>query len=135
MTDAPNQPSFIYRGGDMLKHAPFQQQNTRMYGFFIEGQRDKLQACIDRDLNAVANGKYNFKPLSDYVMLTFADIQKCYSSNPIDINKGWGVEIDVCFWVPVANIVIKDGIEKLDSVYWYTPLYLGEQPYRHGQWP
>ncbi len=121
MKDLPNQPSFIYRGGDMLKHAPFQQQNTRMYGFFVEGELNKLQACIDRDLNAVAAGKYHFKPLSNCVMLTFADIQHCYSSNPQDINKGWGVEVDVCFWVPVGNFVVDNGKERLDCVYWYTP--------------
>ncbi|MGK0440484.1 MAG: hypothetical protein ACJA0N_000279 [Pseudohongiellaceae bacterium] len=117
----PNSPSFIYRGGDMLDHPPFQQQNTKMYGFFLQGQLNKLQACIDRDLNAAADRKYRFKPLSDYVMLTFANIEKCYSTAPQDINKGWGVEIDVCFWVPVGNIVVKDGKEYLDDFFWYTP--------------
>ena len=117
----PNAPSFIYRGGDMLDHPPFQQQNTHMYGFFVQGQLDKLQACLDRDINAVSNGKYHFKPLSDYVMLTFANIEKCYSSSPQDIGKGWGVEIDVCFWVPVGNIVVKNGKEYLNDFFWYTP--------------
>ncbi|WP_339669521.1 NAD(P)-binding protein [Dasania marina] len=116
-----NAPSFIYRGGDMLDHPPFQQQNTKMYGFFIEGQLEAIQKCIDRDLNAAAAGRYHFKPLSNYVMLTFANIQKCYSSSPEDINKGWGVENDVCFWVPVGNIVTKNGKEYLNDFYWYTP--------------
>ncbi len=114
-------PSFIYRGGDMLSRPPFQQKNSQMYGFFVKGQLDKLQACIDRDLNTVAGGQLNFKPLSEYIMLTFTDIGRSYSDNPQDFQKGWGQETDVCFWVPVGNIVIKNGQEVLDSIHWYTP--------------
>ncbi len=120
-TPAANNPAFIYRGGDNLQHPPFEQQNSQMYGFFIKGQLDKLQACVDRDLNAAAAGQFNFQVLSESVMLTFTTIEKDFSLYPPDFAKGWGVEIDTCFWVPVGNIIEKDGKSYLDRVYWYTP--------------
>ena len=114
MENRPSHPSFIFRSGDMVQRPPFEQQDTNMYGFFVKGQLDKLQSCIDKELNSVANGQYHFKPLSDHIILTFARINKCYSTNPKDHPKGWGVEIDVCFWIPVGSMVIKDGQEYLD---------------------
>ena len=106
MENQPQLPSFIFRAGDMIQRPPFEMQKTNLYGFIIKGQLSKIQACVDKELNATANGQYNFKPLSDYIILSFARINKCYSTNPKDHPKGWGVELDVCFWVPVGNVVM-----------------------------
>lgn len=121
-------PRFIYRGGDQMQAPPFAQDNSMMYGFYLKGQIDKLQATIDRDLNAVANGRYQFLALTDYVMLTFTTIGKSYSTNPQDEKKGWGVEVDTCFWVPVGSVVTKNGKQYLDDIFWYSPFIWVDNP-------
>jgi len=115
-----NHPSYIYRSGGFLERPPFEQQDTDMYAFFVKGDIDKIQKLVDDELNTVASnqGKYNFKVLSEYVMLSFANIEHCYSAFPEDYQKGYGVEIDVCFWIPVGNVIVKDGKEYLDEVHW-----------------
>jgi len=40
-------PAYIYRGGGMMERPPFEQQNTRFYGFFVKGDRFKMQATVD----------------------------------------------------------------------------------------
>jgi len=121
-------PPFIYRGGGMMMHAPFQQQDSLMFGFFVKGDIHKLQAMCDQQLNAVAQGKYHFKPLSNYVMVTFTHIGKDYSTAPEDIDKGWGKEIDTSIWVPVGQYIEKDGKEILDRVHWIVPYIWVDQP-------
>ncbi len=123
-----NRPPFIYRGGGMMMHPPFQQQDSMMYGFFVKGDIDKLQAMCDQQLNAVAQGKYHFKPLTNYVMVTFTSIGKDYSTAPEDIGKGWGSEIDTSIWVPVGQYIKKDGEEVLDRIHWITPYIWVDQP-------
>ncbi len=121
-------PPYIYRPAQMMQHPPFMQKNSKMYGFFVKGDEKKLQVMLDRDLNKVARGQYNFQPLSDYMMLTFTNIPKDYSTYPEDQAKGWGPEIDVSIWVPVGNIVSKNGKQYLDEVFWYTPYIWVDSP-------
>ncbi|OUS29252.1 hypothetical protein A9Q99_09065 [Gammaproteobacteria bacterium 45_16_T64] len=121
-------PPYIYRGGGMMMHPPFQQQDSQMFGFFVKGDIHKLQAMCDQQLNAVARGKYRFKPLTNYVMVTFTHIGKDFSTAPEDIDKGWGAEIDTSIWVPVGQYIEKDGEEVLDRIHWITPYIWVDQP-------
>lgn len=122
MSNSSEQTSpYIFRPSNMMQQPPFAQKNALLYGFFVKGETGKLQAMLDRDLNAVSQGKYYFKPLSEYVMLTFTDIPKDYSLSPQDRQKGWGAEKDVSIWVPVGSFVDKNGEQHLDQVFWYTP--------------
>ncbi|MCG8671105.1 MAG: NAD(P)-binding protein [Pseudomonadales bacterium] len=123
-----NKPPFIYRGGGMMMHPPFQQEDSLLFGFFLKGDLNKLQATCDQCLNAVARGKYRFKPLTNYVMVTFTRINKDYSTHPEDRKKGWGKEIDTSIWIPVGQYVTIDGEEKLDRIHWFTPYIWVDHP-------
>ncbi|MCG8316371.1 MAG: NAD(P)-binding protein [Pseudomonadales bacterium] len=123
-----NRPPFIYRGGGMMMHPPFQQQDSLLFGFFVRGDSEKLQRLCDQCLNAVAKGRYQFKPLTNYVMLTFTRISKDYSQHPEDRDKGWGKEIDTSIWVPVGQYVEKDGNLKLDRIHWFSPYIWVDHP-------
>ncbi len=112
-------PNYIYRGGGMMDHPPFEQQDTRFYGFFAKGDAGKMQATVDREINAVAGDACYFKVISDHVMLTFADIQRSYSTYPVDYEKGYGNEIDVCFWIPVGKVVTENGRQCVHEIFWY----------------
>lgn len=125
-----NLPSYIYRSGGFLERPSFHMKDTQMYAFFVKGDKRKLQKLVDTELNALTtySEKYQFKVLSDHIMLSFADIQHCYSDYPADYQKGYGPEVDVCFWVPVANVVNKEGKTYVKDVFWYTPYIWVDSP-------
>lgn len=109
-------PDFIYRGGTPLMHSPLQLQQADMYGYFLKGERSKLQATIDETLNRVASGRMEFKVLSPYVMTTFTRVGHASSTVPVDRDKGWITEIDIITWVMVGKM---DDDGDLDYIYWY----------------
>lgn len=121
-------PPYIYRGGSMMMHPPFEQQNSLLFGFFIRGDIQKLQALCDQQLNAVAQGKYRFEPLINYVLLTFTLIKKDFSQYPEDRAKGWGSEYDVSFWIPVGQYGWHDGKKVLEKIHWIMPYIWVDQP-------
>lgn len=123
-----NRPPFIYRGGGMMMHPPFKQKDSLLFGFFLKGDADKLQALCDRYLNAVAGEQYLFEPLSQYVMLTLTRINKDYSLHPADRAKGWGKEIDASFWVPVGRYIIRNNQKVLDKIHWFSPYIWVDHP-------
>lgn len=122
-------PPFIYRGGGMMLHSPFRQDDSLMFGFFVRGDREKLQTVCDQYLNSVARGKYIFRPMTDYLMLTFTRINRDYSLYPEDRVKGWGKEIDTSVWMPVGRFIRDDnGDEQLDYIHWFTPYIWVDHP-------
>jgi len=123
-----SQPPYIYRGGSMMMHPPFEQQDSLLFGFFVKGDMAKLQALCDQQLNAVAQGKYRFEPLMNYVLLTFTLINKDYSLYPEDQAKGWGREYDTSFWVPVGQYAWQNGKKVLEKIHWIMPYIWVDQP-------
>lgn len=123
-----NRPPFIYRGGGMMMHPPFEQKDSLLFGFFLKGDLRKLQALCDKCLNAVSREQYLFEPLSQYVMLTLTRINKDYSLHPADREKGWGKEIDASFWVPVGRYIIRDNQKVLDKIHWFSPYIWVDHP-------
>ncbi len=112
-------PNYIYSGGNVMMHSPLQLTNSEMYGFFVKGDLNKLQATIDQTLNQVANGRMQFKALSPYVMLTFTRVNHAQSANPIDRAKGWGEETDIVTWVMVAQMEQQNGRPVLKEIFAY----------------
>ncbi len=123
-----SRPPYIYPGGSMMMHAPFEQQNSLMFGFFLKGDLAKLQQLCDQQLNAVARGQYRFEPLSNYVMLTFTRINKDYSQYPQDRAKGWGQEIDTSIWIPVGQYAFINNKKTLEKIHWIMPYIWVDHP-------
>lgn len=118
MNDQPRPPYVNYPGNPIM-HPTLVLDDANMYGFFVKGNLDNLQATIDTCLNEPAQGKATFKALSPYVMVTFTHVGKAYSDNPPDREKGWITEIDIVTWIMVGKMVEDDGEEKLDHIYWF----------------
>lgn len=83
-------------------HPPLALDKARLYGFWVAGDLAKLQASVDRTLNACSRGELHFTVLTHYVLLSFAQISHAHSAYPEDIVKGWGVEVDIVTWVMVG---------------------------------
>jgi uncharacterized protein with NAD-binding domain and iron-sulfur cluster len=108
-------PAYLYPAGSVVMHSPLELKNADMYGFFVKGNLEKLQASVDTNLNAVAGGKLSFQVLSPYVMLTFTKIGHANSANPVDAAKGWITETDIITWVMVAQM----NAGKVSHIYFY----------------
>ncbi len=91
-------------------------QDSDMYGYFVLGQLEKLQASVDSTLNVTAAGKLRFQVLSPYVLLTFTRVQHANSEYPSDFNKGWIQETDIITWIMVGQMNAQN---KLDRVFFY----------------
>jgi uncharacterized protein with NAD-binding domain and iron-sulfur cluster len=109
-------PSYIYQGGSALMHAPLRLKNAEMYGYFVRGDLDKLQATLDGTLNQVAGTRMRFKALSPYVLLTFTRVGHADSAVAVDQAKGWIGEIDIVTWIMVGAM---DEEGELAHIYYY----------------
>lgn len=110
-------PDMLYPAGSVLMHPTLKLERSRMYGFFVAGTLERLQASVDATLTAVAGAKMRFKVLSPYVMLTFTQVRHAYSDWPSDEAKGWGEETDIVTWVLVGQS--NHGSTGIDAVYLY----------------
>ena len=114
-------PPFLYPPGSPLMHPPLALQQSRMYGFWIAGDLDTLQASIDGTLNAAADGRMRFEVVTHCVLLTFTAVGRAYSTWPADRAKGWGRETDIVTWVMVARI---DRGDRLPKAFYAFPLHI-----------
>jgi hypothetical protein len=95
-------PPFLYPPASPLMHPPLALDTARLYGFWVAGDLNALQASVDRTLNACNRDLMHFTVLTHYVLLSFAEISHAHSANSADIGKGWGKEVDIVTWVMVG---------------------------------
>lgn len=114
-------PPFLYPPGSPLMHPPLALSAARMYGFWVEGGRSRLQASVNATLNAASGGRMHFEVVSPYVLLTFTEIGHANSTNPVDQAKGWGKETDIVTWVFVA---CTETGKSLPSAFYAYPLHI-----------
>lgn len=98
-----SRPLFIYPPGSPLMHPSLALDKARLYGFWVAGDLETLQASVDRTLNACSRGDIHFTVLTHYVLLSFAEISHAHSAYPVDLVKGWGKEVDIVTWVMVGG--------------------------------
>jgi len=82
----------------------FELGGTQIYSFILEGDKDKLQATLDARLNTVfPNSGLRYKPLGNNVFFTFSLTANGYSNNVVDKEKGYILEHEIAFWIPVIE--------------------------------
>lgn len=98
--ETPERPQYIERGGDTAFQPPYSLNETRLYGFVLEGTWESLQALCDKYLNIPGQDKFRYSPASDRVIMVFDTINNISSINPPGNNKGFFSEKgEVIFWV------------------------------------
>jgi uncharacterized protein with NAD-binding domain and iron-sulfur cluster len=116
--DMAGQARYIDRGGDIVLRAPYAQNNTRLYGFVLPAEAERLQALCDKYLNI---GKTRYRPLGPFVVLGCADIQEIRSLYAEDTGKGFMPERDVAFWVPVLGESTDPSAPVAQHLAWFLP--------------
>lgn len=102
-------------------HPPLAMTGARMYGFWAKGNLQSLQASIDGTLNAASASQMRFTVVTSYVLLTFTQVTRAYSTDPVDKTKGWGRETDIVTWVMVART---DAGNAWPAAFYACPLHI-----------
>ncbi|HET8899368.1 MAG TPA: hypothetical protein VFN09_11415 [Rhodanobacteraceae bacterium] len=102
-------------------HPPLALDASRMYGFWVGGDIDAMQASIDATVNVAAAGRMRFAVVTRHVLLTFTAVGKAYSTDPVDRAKGWGRETDIVTWALVARF---DQGKRVPSGFYACPLHI-----------
>jgi len=97
--DSTTYPKYIARPNEQCLSQPFNFKNTSIYGFLLEGSLDKLQKLCDKYFNDPAGGEIQYRPATNYVLLTFAKMDSVASRDKPDSEKGYCLEEEVIFWV------------------------------------
>jgi hypothetical protein len=113
-------------GSKQVFIAPYTASGVCMFGFPIKSDDPAaLQDYCDRAFNRPSGGQFAYRPLLPYLLLTFADITRLYSSNPPDLDVGWDPERDVIFWL----LLVDDKLGKLGPrLTWCVPFIFVNNP-------
>lgn len=93
-------PAYIARGGEQELVAPCGLYGSQFYIFVLEGNRESLQALVDRLFTAPSGGAVRYEAFSNYVAVMFTHVDRLTSS---DASQGWAAYGDIAMWVPVIE--------------------------------
>ena len=113
-------PPFVERGGEQVSRGPFSQDATDLRAFVVRGDHRRLAAYCERTFEAPSGGLVRCRPLSDAVILTFAEIRRLRSLDREHGERGWTSEADVVVWVPVI-VDYPDGEGRAQRLAWTIP--------------
>lgn len=119
-------PRYVERDNEIIYRPPFLQADTTLTAWMVRGNRDAMQAVVDRQLNQPSNNTpYTYKALLSHAMFVLADIPQVRSTDPRDSQRGFIAETDVCFWVLTAAYVG----DRIDHIAWFIPYIWVDSPY------
>jgi hypothetical protein len=95
-----NYPQYISRGGDTAFGPPYSLNQTKLYGFVLQGTLGKLQTLCDKYLNIPGQDQFQYRPVANRVLMVFDTIKHINSTQPPGSDKGFFSEAgEVMFWV------------------------------------
>lgn len=102
MSDAvsPAMPAYVPRGGEQELVAPCGLDGSQFYVFLLKADQARLQALIDRVLNAPSGGAVRYEAFWDHVALMFTHVDRLFSADP---SQGWAAYGDIAMWVPLLD--------------------------------
>ncbi len=92
-----NLPRYINR--NYIYPPPYTCQNVMMYCFIVGGDKDKINALLDKTLNLPENNKTHYYAPTHYLMLTFVHMEKVIAGGAF-ANRGFSSETELAIWVP-----------------------------------
>lgn len=126
-------PQYIEDAGFLpVFRGPYMLQDSQISASFLKADKAHLTALCDKYLNSITyqggEGDFIYKPISSYVMLTYADMIG-YSLNPEQRQIGKLRETDLSFWILTVAFK-KYGDEYVaDHFAWFLPFLYVDNPY------
>lgn len=101
MTDLP---AYVEFGGLASAPGPLQCDDTTLYVFGLQADRDRMEALCTRVFRDPTGGAVDYRPLGDHVIATFGVVGAiCPALEPWH-SMGAVREPQVGFWIPVARV-------------------------------
>lgn len=97
-------PEYVEYGALMTPPAPFRSLNTRLWGFWLDADRERLEALCRKVFTEPSHGAVDVRPLGRHVMLTWGSIERVVSEIPEFSRRGGVSEPQVSLWVPVGIV-------------------------------
>lgn len=114
-------PAFAnYGGWGQLPPPPSTCEEAFCYNWGLPAERAKLQAFLDRSINATG-ARTRFKPLLDMAFLMMVKTGSMYPSTPPWSEEGRMDETDMGLWIPVSA---HNGDDPIPSGVGWLPAYL-----------
>lgn len=113
---------YIDFGGSLMLQPPYMAENVGFYGFPIKADLAALQTLCDERLNGPSGGTVDFSPAGPYVIVAFNRLDKLYSQNPPDREKGWFSEQECAIWTLLVE-------RKQERKYWFHPYIFVDNAY------
>ena len=120
-------PLFIERGGMQQYPQPSILNDYQLYGFIVEGSLPHLQKLCDKYLNHPTQGKTNYQPVTNLVLVTFGKSSKL-KSLPLK-NRGFFCETEVAIWVLTMIGKQIGPFFLVDRLAWFIPYIFVDNSY------
>jgi hypothetical protein len=125
------QPAFVEFGSSLINTAPGPSvgHETHLFGWFVRGDRDRLDAYAKRVLTDPTDGAYEYRILSDHVFVTVGEATDMRCETPPWTDIGWMVERAVTLFVFVGRVDGHHlGLRTLDQVCAWVPYIFVDNP-------
>ena len=109
---------YIQHGSVVTFPPPWRAENVEISVIYLKADLDKLTALCDKTLNKPSNNQFKFRPTTDYVLLTFQNINKIWSQDKDYKSAGFIDELEASFWVFVEDE--KNPDERMYVPYMFT---------------
>ncbi len=120
-------PRFIERGGMQQYPQPSILKNYQLYGFVIEGSLPALQNMCDKYINNPTQGKTNYQPVTNLVLVTFG---KSPNVNSLPFkDRGFFSETEAIIWVLTMVGKQVGPFFLVDRLAWFIPYIYVDESY------
>lgn len=123
-------PNYITDGLILpVPRGPDEFKSVKMANFIVKGDRRKLEAFCDKQLNHPTDGEIRYKPLFSHFLMTVADLEG-YALNEEGDRIGWLSEKDLVFWIPMVALKRLEGDRYYPShLVWFSPYIFIDNPF------
>lgn len=120
-------PLFVNTGGMQQYPQPSILKNYQLYGFVVEGSLPHLQTMCDKYLNEPTQGKTDYRPVTNLVLITFGN-SPYVNSIPLE-NRGYFSEKEAMVWVLTMAGKQVGPFFFIDRLAWFIPYIFVDESY------
>lgn len=110
-----NLPDYVERGGQQVWRMPASARQVELYGFVIRADKSAIDALLLRDLVLPSGGAVDYRCAHENVVVTFGNIGREASLDPVDKLRGFIREREVSVWCLTADV------NATGRLVWYLP--------------
>ncbi len=115
MIPLSNLPDYVERGGEQVWRPPFSARQVDLYGFVVAADQAAIDAMLLHDLVQPSGGVVDYRSAHANVIVTFGEIGREGSLDPVDSRRGYISEREVSIWCLVADVAATG------RLLWYLP--------------